>query len=112
MTVIGGFGNAEDATMIVVMTPEDATTIVVLGVIILINHLHDDCHHSHRLHHRHRDCHQLFLLYISNVALGTIGNAEDAVMILIMAVVILFIVIRMISMISASAALVMQRMLR
>ena len=54
---------------------------------------------------RHRDCdchHHLFLLHIANVALGTIGNAEDAVMILIVIVVILMI----------SAALVMQRMLR
>ena len=68
-------------------------------------HLHEDCHHSHRLHHCHRDCyHHLFLLYISNVALGTIGNAEDAAMILIVTVVILIIVIRMIIMISASAA--------
>ena len=64
---------------------------------------------------RHRDCdchHHLFLVYISNVALGTIGNAEDAVMILIVTVVILIIVIRMIIMISASAALEMKGMLR
>ena len=36
MTVIGSFGNVEDAAMIVVMTAEDATMIGVLGVIILI----------------------------------------------------------------------------
>ena len=36
MTVIGGFGNAEDASMIVIMTAEDATMMVVMRVIILI----------------------------------------------------------------------------
>ena len=102
MTVIGSFGNAEDATMIVVMR----VIILIIFVMILIRH---------RFHHRHCDCdcrHHLFLLYISHVALGTIGHAEDAVMRLIVTVVILIIDIRMISMTSASAALVMQRMLR
>ena len=74
------------------------------------SHLHDDCHHSHHFHH---DGHRhLCLLYISNVALGTIGNAEDAVMLLTVTVVILIIILRTIIMISVSAALVMQRMLR
>ena len=44
--------------------------------------------------------------------LGTFGNAEDAVMMLIMTAVILIIIVRMSIMISDSAALEMQRMLR
>ena len=36
------------------------------------------------LHHRHHDSHRhLFLLCISNVALSTISNVEDAMMLLI-----------------------------
>ena len=69
-------------------------------------HLHDDCHHSHRLHHCHHDCHHQLSsssslssillsffytsVYISNVGLGILGNAEDATMIVIMTVMCSF----------------------
>ena len=51
-------------------------------------HFQGDCHHNHHRHHRHHDSqHHLFLLYTSNVALGTLSNAEDAAMIVIMTII-------------------------
>ena len=51
-------------------------------------------------------------MIVVTTVLGNFGSAEDAAMRLIMTVLILTIIVRMIVMISGSAALVMQTMLR
>ena len=69
---------------------------ILITILVCDVSLHDDCHHSHHHHHGRHDCHHhLFLLYVSHVALGRIGTAEDAVTMLIMTVVILIVIMRM-----------------
>ena len=51
-------------------------------------------------------------MIVVTTVLGSFGSAEDAAMTLIMTVLILIIIVRMVIMISDSAALVMQTMLR
>ena len=74
---LGTFGNAEDATMIVIIRVIILiifmmiviiviTFIIVIMIIIIISFFY------------------LSSIYISNVALGTLGNAENATMIVIM----------------------------
>ena len=51
-------------------------------------------------------------IYNSNAALGTIGDAEGAAMIVVITILILIIIIIMAIIISFSAALVLQTMLQ
>ena len=74
---LGTIGNAEDAVMILLMTVviyddscHDGRGCYDDGCPGSSHpyHLHDDCHHSHRLHHRRRDCyHHLFLLVMQRM---------------------------------------------
>ena len=81
MTVIRSFGNAQDATMIViirviiliifmiVIIVITFIIVIMVAIIIIIYFFY------------------LSSIYMSNVALGTLGNAEDATMIVIMTVI-------------------------
>ena len=63
--VLGILGNAEDATMIVIMTVIRSFGNAEATISHHPSHIHDGCHHSHRLHHRHHE----FLLSFFSVQL-------------------------------------------